>query len=121
MRALHCLLATLLLSGAAGAAHAEKRDSKAGTFGAIAAHPKGPEVGWATDRRTSRDAGAEALRQCGHARCEIVITVRNACAAYARGPKQSRAQKGVSRQEAEARALSRCGEGCAGSAWTCTK
>jgi hypothetical protein len=121
MAALRGILVVLLLSGAVGEGLAASRDSKSGTFGAIAGHPNGPEVGWATDRRTSREAGAEALRQCGHARCEIVITVRNACAAYARGPKQSRAQKGVSRQEAEARALSRCGDRCEIAAWTCTK
>lgn len=121
MACLRLLLAALLLLGAAGETLANKRDSKSGTFAAIAFHPKGSEVGWATDRATSRAAGAEALKQCGHARCEVTITVRNACAALARGPKQSRAQKGVSRQDAESRALTRCGPGCEIAAWTCTK
>ena len=114
-------LAVALAAVALGAAATEARKPRAAAFGAIAHHPKGTEVGWASDRRTNREAGAEALKQCGHARCEIAITVQNACAALARGPKQSRAQKGVSRQEAEARALSRCGEGCEVVAWTCTK
>ena len=113
--------AAVLASLALGAGATETRKPRAAAFGAIAHHPKGTEVGWASDRRTSREAGAEALKQCGHARCEIAITVQNACAALARGPKQVRAQKGVSRQEAEARALSRCGEGCEVVAWTCTK
>ncbi len=114
-------LAALILVGSARDCHAQKRDSKVGTFGAIAHHPKGAEFGWATDRRTSREAGAEALRQCGHPRCEVAITVRNACAALARGPKQSRTSKGVSRQDAEARALTRCGDRCEIVAWTCTR
>ena len=114
-------LAAVLAAVSLGAAATEARKPRAAAFGAIAHHPKGTEVGWASDRRTSREAGAEALKQCGHARCEIAITVQNACAALARGPKQVRAQKGVSRQEAEARALSRCGEGCDVVAWTCTK
>lgn len=114
-------LTAILAALALGAAATEARKPRAAAFGAIAHHPKGTEVGWASDRRTSREAGAEALKQCGHPRCEIAITVQNACAALARGPKQARAQKGVSRQEAEARALSRCGEGCEVVAWACTK
>ncbi|MSQ54643.1 MAG: DUF4189 domain-containing protein [Betaproteobacteria bacterium] len=114
-------LAALILSGSALDCHAQKRDSRVGTFAAIAYHPKGKEFGWATDRRTSREAGAEALKQCAHPRCEVAITVRNACAALARGPKQSRAQKGVSQQDAEARALTRCGDKCDIVAWTCTR
>jgi Domain of unknown function (DUF4189) len=115
------VLAALILAGSALECHAQTRESRTGTFGAIAYHPKGTESGWATDRRTSREAGSEALKLCGHPRCEVVITVRNACAALARGPKQSRAQKGVSRQDAESRALTRCGAGCEIVAWTCTK
>jgi hypothetical protein len=115
------VLSALLAASALGAGATEARKPRAAAFGAIAHHSKGAEVGWATDRRTSREAGAEALKQCGHPRCEIAITVQNACAALARGPKQVKAQKGVSRQEAEARALSRCGEACEVVAWTCTK
>lgn len=115
--ALAAFLAMIVL----GAGATESRKPRAAAFGAIAHHPMGTEVGWASDRRTSREAGAEALKQCAHPRCEIAITVQNACAALARGPKQVRAQKGVSRQEAESRALSRCGEGCNVVAWTCTK
>lgn len=115
------VLAALILLGSAVECHASNRDSKSGTFAAIAYHPKGAEFGWATDRRTSRDAGTEALKQCGHPRCEVAITVRNACAALARGPQRSRTSKGVARADAESKALSRCGPGCAIVAWTCTK
>lgn len=121
MRAVAAALLALALLAPHPAPQAASGDAKSGSFGAIAQHPGGAEVGWASDRRSSREAGAEAVRQCGHPRCEVVITVRNACAALARGPKQSRAQKGVSRQEAEARALSRCGAGCEVAAWTCTR
>lgn len=115
------VLAVPILLGSALACHAANRDSKTGTFAAIAYHPNGTEFGWATDRRTSRDAGTEALKQCGHPRCEVAITVRNACAALARGPQRSRTSKGVARADAESKALSRCGPGCAIVAWTCTK
>jgi hypothetical protein len=119
--AMRCLLAATLLFGIATQTMANPRDSKAGSFAAIAYHPKGTEFGWATERRTSREAGAEALKQCGHPRCEVSITVRNACAALARGPKHSKTSKGVTRADAESRALSRCGSGCEILTWTCTK
>lgn len=115
------VLAALVAALPLAATGTEARKPRAATFGAIAHHPKGAEVGWASDRRTSREAGAEALKQCGHPRCEVVITVQNACAALARGRSQARAQKGVSRAEAESRALARCGEGCEIAAWACTR
>ena len=115
------VLAALVLVASALQCHAQKRDSRVGTFAAIAYHPNGGESGWATDRRTSRDAGAEALRQCGHPRCQVAITVRNACAALARGPKQWKTSKGVTRADAESKSLTRCGSGCDIVAWTCTK
>ena len=113
--------AALLAALALAAAASEARKPRVAAFGAIAHHAKGMEVGWASDRRTSREAGTEALKQCGHPRCEVAITVQNACAALARGPRQAHARKGVTRQEAESRALTRCGEGCEIVAWTCTK
>jgi len=119
--AVRAAIAALLLACGGVEALAAPRDAKAGTFGAIAYHRGGGEWGWATDRRTSRDAGAEALRQCAHPRCEVVITVRNACAALARGPQQWKTSKGVTRGDAEAKALARCGAGCEVVAWTCTK
>jgi hypothetical protein len=121
------LVALAFTAPGSDALAAAKRESKAATFGAIAHHPNGSEVGWASQGRTSREAGAEAVRLCGHPRCEVAITVRNSCAALARtpaftqGPKRSRTQKGVSRGDAEARALSRCGPACEITAWVCTR
>ena len=89
--------------------------------GAIAYHHASGSVGWATDRRTSREAKIEALRQCGHANCEVVAAVTRGCAALAREAKKHVVQKGSTRQEAEAKALRRCGERCEIAAWTCTR
>lgn len=89
--------------------------------GAIAYHHASGSVGWATDRHTSREARIEALRQCGHERCEVVASVTRGCAALARDAKKHAVQKGATRQEAEAKALRRCGERCEVAAWTCTR
>jgi hypothetical protein len=82
---------------------------------------EGGSVGWATDRKTSRDAKVEALRQCAHERCEVVAAVSRGCAALARNGKKHSIEKGVTRQEAESKALRRCGEKCEIAAWTCTR
>ena len=90
-------------------------------YGAIAYYAGSGSVGWATDRKTSRDAKVEALRQCAHERCEVVASVNRGCAALARNGKKHSVEKGVTRQEAEAKALRRCGEKCEIAAWTCTR
>ena len=90
-------------------------------FGAIAYHQESGSVGWATDRKTSRDAKVEALRQCGHVKCEVMTSVSRGCAALARSTKKHSVQNGVTRQEAEAKALRRCGEPCEIAAWICTR
>jgi hypothetical protein len=110
----------VVLSGSAGAETQKREQPKGSGFAAIAQHKAGTEFGWTTGRRTAREAGADALKQCGHPRCEVVITVQNACAALVRGPKVSVARKGVSRQDAEAKSLSRCGPGCEVVAWVCS-
>lgn len=89
--------------------------------GSIAYHAESDSVGWATDRRTSREAKIEALRQCGHEKCEVVASVTTGCAALAREGKKFVVQKGITRQEAEAKAMRRCGAQCAIAAWTCTR
>ena len=88
---------------------------------AIAYHAETGSVGWATDRKTGRDAKVEALRQCGHEKCEVVAEVNRGCAALAREGKRHSTQKGATRQEAEAKALHHCGERCEIAAWTCTR
>jgi len=64
---------------------------------------------------------AGALQRCGHARCEVVIGIRNGCGALADGPKRTAAAPGVTRGEAETKALRKCGaDECRIVAWACT-
>ena len=116
-------LLALLALGALYALPAGARDEPrrgSSVFGAIAYHPESGSVGWATDRKTSREAKIEALRQCGHEKCEVMAAVSRGCAALARSAKKHSVDKGVTRQEAEAKALRRCGE-CQIAAWACTR
>jgi hypothetical protein len=106
---------------ASASALAKEQPRRASVHAAIAYHPESGSVGWASDRRTVREAKIEALRQCGHERCEVVAEVSRGCAALARRPKKHVVQKGVTRQEAEAKALRRCGGECRIAAWTCTR
>ena len=100
---------------------AADKSARNALHGAIAYHQGSRSVGWATDRRTSREASVEALKQCGHEQCVVVASVTRSCAALARNPKKFAAQKGATRQEAEAKALARCGAGCEVAVWTCTR
>ena len=117
------LLALLVAFGwsVAAPAFAKEEPRRAATHAAIAYHPESGSVGWATDRKTNREAKIEALRQCAHPRCEVVGEASRGCIALARTPKKHVAQKGVTRQEAEAKALRQCGERCEIAAWTCTR
>jgi hypothetical protein len=103
------------------AADKEKRASRNQYFGAIAYHAASGSIGWATDRRTSREARIEALKQCGREECVVVATVSRACAALAKDAKKFVVQKGATRQEAETKALGKCGAQCELAAWTCTR
>ena len=111
-------LAALCIAPAAAREQAPPRNP---AYGAIAYYAQSGSVGWATDRKTSHDAKIEALRQCGHEKCEVVASVNHGCAALARNAKKHSVEKGVTRQEAEAKALRRCGEKCEIAAWTCTR
>ena len=116
-------LAAALLAFACGAsgAAADKPARGNQTYGAIAYHQPSKSLGWATDRRTSREARVEALKLCGHEQCIVVATVTRACVALARDPKTFKVQKGATRQEAETKALAKCGAKCEVAAWTCTR
>ena len=113
--------AALVALGVTPAAAREETPPRNSAYGAIAYYAESGSVGWATDRRTSRDAKVDALRQCAHERCEVVASVSRGCAALARNGKKHSVDKGVTRQEAEAKALRRCGEKCEIAAWTCTR
>ena len=115
------LYIALVVGCVTSAAAREQTKSNGSLHGAIAYHAASGSVGWATDRKTIRDAKVEALRQCGHEKCEVVAEVNRGCAALAREGARHSAQRGASRQEAEARALRSCGEKCEIAAWTCTR
>jgi len=117
-------LLALLALGALCASPVDARDEPrrgSSVHGAIAYHAESGSVGWATDRKSSREAKVEALRQCGHAKCEVMASVSRGCAALARSTKKHAVQNGVTREEAEAKALRRCGEQCEIAAWACTR
>ena len=113
------MLAALAI--AAGTAASDPARPRNLFYGAIAYHAASGSIGWATDRKSSREAQLEALRQCGHERCEVVASVTRGCAALARDAKKFIVQKGATRQEAETKALRRCGAQCEIAAWTCTR
>ena len=116
------LLAALILACAFGAAAAEKKARpKNALYGAIAYHAASGAAGWAADRRTSREARVEALKQCGRDECVVVATVSRDCAALAASGQKHSVQKGATRQEAETKALARCGAACSVAAWVCTR
>lgn len=89
--------------------------------GAIAYHRASGNYGYAIDSISARDAKTEALRQCAHAKCEVVTSFRNACGALANGPRRFAAVSGMTRQEAESKALRKCGEACEVTVWACTR
>ena len=120
-RAAFALLVALLSFAASLDAAEDKRRGGSPLYGAIAYHADTRSTGWATDKRTSREARLEALKQCGHEQCVILGTVTRGCLALAHGGRKPSLQKGVTRQEAETKALSRCGAGCEVAAWTCTR
>ena len=111
----------LLIAGALLPCAQARETSRNALHGAIAHHGGTNSSGYAVERRTSREARVEALRQCGHSRCEIVATLRGDCGAVAKGARKIVTQKGVTRQEAEAKALRRCGEACEITVWACTR
>ena len=118
------LAAALLVAGALSAPPAAARQEPrraAANHAAIAYHAPSRNVGWASERRTRRQAQLEALRQCGHPQCEVVASLNGGCAALAQGNKRHFMQRGANRAEAEAKALRRCGADCAIAAWVCTR
>lgn len=121
MRLASAALVLLFSSGYFSMPGAAEKHVRNALYGAIAYHQPSGNMGWATDRSTSREARIEALKQCGHEQCVVVATVSRNCAALARNPKKFAVQKGATRQEAETKALGKCGAGCEIAAWTCTR
>ena len=122
------LLAALLLAALPAAAEtkAGKRSAEPNRFGAIAYHRASQSWGVGYNHARARDANVEALRQCGHGKCEVVHKFKNGCAALADGPKTQFAASGATRDEAETKTLRRCTEvnrsaSCDLIAWACTR
>jgi hypothetical protein len=120
---LHALLALLAASAVASGSCLAATSSKAKTayYGAIAYHAASGSFGWASDRRTSRDARIEALEQCGREECVVVATLSRSCGALAKDSKKFVVQKGATRKEAETKAMGKCGAQCEIAVWTCTR
>jgi hypothetical protein len=102
------------------ASNSEKAQKKT-AFGAIAWHPETGRFGYSYDFQTERAANVAALKECGHERCEIAVSIKNGCAALAQGAKGYAAKKGNTREEAETIALRACGKDCRPLAWACTR
>ncbi len=105
----------------ASAASTREAKKKKTAHGAIAWHSATSNLGYSHDFANARAANIEALRQCGHERCEVILSLANECGAIAKGPRGSAAKKGNTRAEAETRALKACGKECRPVAWACTR
>jgi len=104
----------------------DKRSAVPNRFGAIAYDRAVPSWGVGYNHARARDANVEALKQCGHGKCEVVHKFKNGCAALADGPKVHFAASGATRSEAETKTLRRCAEvnrgaSCNLIAWGCTR
>lgn len=106
------------LDGATAAANSPVRKAR---YGAIAADRDTKAVGYSYDLLSSREAKLEALKQCGSADCEVMVTFRSACGVIANGKTKLWTATGATRQEAQTKALRQCGKDCPVLAWACTK
>jgi hypothetical protein len=113
------VLAAALCSAAAFAAN--RAPTRNQTYAAIAYHPDSNSVGWASDRKSAREAKVDALRQCNNEKCEVVASITRGCGALAKTAKKFSVQKGATREEAQAKALKQCGAGCEVLAWACSR
>ncbi len=122
------LLAAALLAALPAIADTKsaKRSAEPNRFGAIAYYRASQSWGVGFNYARARDANVEALKQCGHGKCEVVHKFKNGCAALADGPKIQAAASGATRDEAETKTLRRCAEvnraaSCNLIAWACTR
>ena len=99
---------------------AAARYGKRQLWGSIAYSTKTGAYGYAVDRKTKRDAEAEAFRICG-TNCDLLRTFRDSCGAIAEKPKRFVWETGASREIAERKALQKCGGAeCKIAVWACT-
>ncbi len=118
-----CLLVAggLALAAWMPVAHGKSEKKTAPNYGAIAFHQDSGSNGFSFNHHTAREANVEALKQCGHGNCEVILNVRNACGALASSRKDFASSIGATRAEAETKALKKCGPGCSPVTWTCTR
>jgi len=113
------IAAALLAFSALATEAAGARVGKRQLWGSIAYNSKSGVFGYALDRKTKRDAEAEAFRQCGD--CDVIKTFRDSCGAIAEKPKKFVWETGASREIAERKALQKCGGAeCKIAVWACT-
>jgi hypothetical protein len=111
----------LYLPQADAAGTKEASAKKKTAYGAIAWHRDSGSTGYSYDYTTARQAGTEALRQCGHPRCEVVLALHNECGALASNARSFAARRGFTEPEAQTRATNACGADCRVVAWACTR
>ncbi len=117
-----CLtLLVMLLALHVSVVAAKTATSTKGDNGAIAYHRGSGSYGYAVNRLNARDARIEALKQCGHAECEVVLSLKASCGAIAKGPRNYFASRGTTREEAETKARRHCGARCEVLVWACTQ
>lgn len=113
------LMHSMPVAEAAGTRQAAAKKKTA--YGAIAWHRDSGSVGYSYDYATARLAGTEALRQCGHPRCEVVLALHNECGALVSNSQKFAARRGHTEAEAQTRAAAACGKDCRPVAWACTR
>ena len=121
LRAASLLFATLAIAAAAFLEGASAAPKTPPPTGALAYHRDSGSFGFAVNAKDSRSARIEALKQCGHPKCEVVASLSKDCGAVANGPKKFVASRGATRREAETRALRLCGEQCEIVGWACPR
>ena len=121
LKTLLILLAAAAVSQSAGAATSKVLKAVRPDNGAIAYHRASGNFGYAVDRRNAREAKVDALKQCNHADCEVVLTLKNSCGALASYKQTYFVSSGATRAEAEAKARRQCGVKCEILVWACTR
>ena len=113
------LAATSVVAADSKVAASKKKNA----YGAIAWHRDSNSVGYSYDYATARLAGTEALRQCGHPKCEVVLALHNECGALVSDHRTRKfaTQRGYTEAEAQTKAMNACGPGCQPVAWACTR
>lgn len=112
------IAAALLVFSVLATDAAAARFGKRQLWGSIAYSSKSGVFGFAVDRKTKRDAEAEAFRQCGD--CDVIRTFRDSCGVIAEKPRKFVWETGASREIAERKALQKCGGECRIAVWACT-